>query len=151
MQVPIASTYGYSQQLQNIGKSENSGVEVQLNSTILRKKDFSWTANFNISFNKNRVVGLGQGQNFFYPDPSWGVSGQPTDYIEKIGSPVGSFYGLVTDGFYQLSDFDYNTTTGKYTLKAGVPRCYICYWRTSYSRALLNIKILNNDGVIDAY
>ncbi|MFM6969645.1 MAG: TonB-dependent receptor, partial [Sediminibacterium sp.] len=50
----------------------------------------------------------------------WGVSGQPTDYIVRIGDPVGAMWGLVSNGFYTLNEFDYNATTGVYTLKPGI-------------------------------
>ncbi len=120
LNVPIASTYGYSSQLQNIGQTSNRGVEIQLNAAVIKKADFSWTSNFNISFNKNKVVALGQNQTLFYPAASWGVSGQPTDYIIRIGDPVGSMWGLVNDGFYKVSDFDYDAATSVYTLKAGI-------------------------------
>ena len=79
LNVPIASTYGYSSQLQNIGKTSNRGLEIQLGALIAQKKDFTWNANFNISFNANRVEELGQNQKLFFPAASWGVSGQPTD------------------------------------------------------------------------
>ncbi|MEP7239093.1 MAG: TonB-dependent receptor, partial [Ferruginibacter sp.] len=148
LNVPVASTYGYANQLQNVGKTSNKGVDLQLNATILRKKNnVNWTANFNISFNKNRIEQLGTNQNYFYPDASWGVSGQPTDYIEKIGSPVGSMYGLVNDGFYTVNDFDYNTTTGAYTLKAGVvdDKAII----TVVQPGSVKFKDLNGDGIVD--
>lgn len=121
LDVQIAPTYGYRTQVQNIGKTSNKGIELQINGTILRKKNnLNWTANFNISTNKNKVVQLGPGQTQFFPGASWGVSGQPTDYIVKIGDPVGSMYGLINDGFYTVNDFDYNATTRVYTLKSGV-------------------------------
>lgn len=148
LNVPVASTFGYSTQIQNVGKASNKGLEIQLNSVILRKeKGLNWNANFNISFNKNKVVELGKGQDFFYPAPSWGVSGQPADYIEKIGSPVGSMYGLVTDGFYTLDDFDYNSTTSAYTLKTGtVNNSGII---GTVQPGSIRFKDLNKDGVID--
>lgn len=120
LNVPIAPTYGYSTQLQNVGKTNNKGVEFQLAATIIKNNNFSWVATYNMSFNSNRVNALGLGQQYFYPAASWGVSGQPTDYIVKIGSPTSAIWGLVTDGFYKVSDFDYNAATGVYTLKAGV-------------------------------
>ncbi len=121
LNVPVASTYGYSTQLQNIGKTSNKGVEIQLNTAILKsQKGLNWNANFNISFNKNKIVGLGVNQDFFYPAASWGVSGQPADYIQKIGYPVGSMYGFVTNGFYDMNDFNYNDATKEYTLRPGV-------------------------------
>jgi TonB-linked SusC/RagA family outer membrane protein len=147
LNVPIASTFGYSTQLQNIGKTTNKGVEVQLNMQVVKKKDFTWNSNFNISFNKNKIVGLGVNQTQFFPAASWGVSGQPTDYIQKIGYPVGSIYGLVTAGFYTTDDFNWNPGTGVYTLRPGVPS------NASIIGTVMpgSIKFadLNGDGVVD--
>jgi TonB-linked SusC/RagA family outer membrane protein len=147
LNVPIASTYGYSTQLQNIGRTSNKGVEIALSGLVMSKGDFNWNANFNISFNKNTIEELGVRQSSFFPAASWGVSGQPTDYIAKIGQPVGAMYGLVTDGYYTTNDFDYNYATGVYTLKSGV---------TSNAGIIgtvmpgaVKFKDLNNDGKID--
>lgn len=121
LNVPISSTYGYSTQLQNIGKTSNKGVEVQLGALVAKgRNNFTWNSNFNISFNKNKVLALGVNQKSFFPAASWGVSGQPTDYIIRIGDPVGAMWGLVTDGFYTTDDFVYNSVTSVYTLKPGV-------------------------------
>ncbi len=147
LNVPIASTYGYSTQLQNIGKTSNKGVEIQLGAVIAKKKDFTWNANFNISFNKNRVEALGQNQKLFYPAASWGVSGQPTDYIVRIGDPVGSMWGLVNNGFYTLNDFDYNTATGVYTLKPGISSNAAIIG--TVQPGSIRFKDLDGDGVIN--
>lgn len=153
--VPIAPTYGYPSQFQNVGKTSNKGIEVQLNATIVRNtaKNFTWTAGFNISSNKNRVEGLGVNQNSFFPAASWGVSGQPTDYIVRIGDPVGSMWGWVTDGFYTVNDFDYDATTGIYTLKSGVVKTNAAAGIPSLGMVeqpgSIKFKDLNNDGVID--
>ena len=148
LNVPIAPTYGYASQLQNVGKTTNKGVEVQLNTTILRKTNgFNWSANFNISFNKNEVVALGPGQQSFFPAASWGVSGQPTDYIVRIGDPVGSMWGLVTDGFYTLNDFDYNTANSAYTLKTGVVTNSSIIGVVQPGS--IKFKDLNGDGKVD--
>jgi TonB-linked SusC/RagA family outer membrane protein len=146
--VPVASTYGYTQQYQNVGKTSNKGVEIQLNTVILRKKNnLNWNANFNISFNKNKILALGQNQLSFFPDPSWGVSGQPSDYIEMIGSPVGSMWGLQTDGFYRVSDFNYDANTGIYTLKPGVISDAGIIG--TVQPGAIKFKDLNGDGIID--
>lgn len=147
LNVPIASTYGYSSQLQNIGKTSNKGVEFQLNASIIRNKNFTWNANFNIAFNKNKVDALGTNQSLFYPAASWGVSGQPTDYIVKVGQPVGSMYGLVSDGFYKTGDFDYNPATSVYTLKAGTVSDAAIIG--TVQPGSVKFKDLNNDGVVD--
>jgi TonB-linked SusC/RagA family outer membrane protein len=146
--VPIASTYGYTTQYQNIGKTSNKGVEVQLNTDILRKTNgFNWTANFNISFNRNKILALGRNQTSFFPAASWGVSGQPTDYIQIIGSPVGSIYGLVTAGYYTTNDFNWNPTTGVYTLKPGVPSNAGIIGPVQPGS--IKFVDLNGDGVVD--
>lgn len=148
LNVPIASTFGYPTQIQNVGKTSNKGVEFQLSGDILRStKGLNWNASFNIAFNKNKIEALGPGQDYFYPAASWGVSGQPTDYIEKIGSPVGSFWGLVADGFYKVSDFDYNAATGAYTLKNGVVDNSAIIGVVQPGS--IKFKDLNNDGKVD--
>jgi hypothetical protein len=90
---------------------------------------------------------LGLNQNFFYPAASWGVSGQPTDYIIKIGQPVGAMYGLVTDGFYKVSDFDYNATTSVYTLKTGMVNNSGIIGPVMPGS--IKFKDLNGDGIVD--
>ena len=147
LDVPIASTYGYLTQIRNIGKTTNKGIDIQLNAVIIRNKNFSWTANFNISHNENNVTGLGVKQNAFFPAASWGVSGQPADYITRIGDPVGSIWGLVADGFYKVSDFDYNATTSVYRLKAGVVNDSAIIGPVGPGS--IKFKDLNNDGYVD--
>lgn len=147
LNVPIAPTYGYSTQIQNIGKTENKGFEVQLNAAVVRQKDFNWNINFNISTNKNKIIALGPEQAYFYPPASWGVSGQPTDYIEKINYPVGAMYGLVNDGFYKVNDFNYDAATGIYTLKQGVVNSAPIIGVVQ--PGAIKFKDLNNDGQVD--
>jgi TonB-linked SusC/RagA family outer membrane protein len=146
LNVPIASTYGYSSQLQNIGKTSNRGVELQLGALIAKKKDFTWNANFNISFNTNRVEALGQNQNLFFPAASWGVSGQPTDYIVRIGDPVGAMWGLINDGFYTVNDFNYNPATSVYSLKPGIVNASGVIG--TVQPGSIKYKDLDGDGVI---
>jgi TonB-dependent starch-binding outer membrane protein SusC len=116
----IPTTSGYKIQTQNRGKTSNKGVEIQLSGTPYNRGDFRYDANFNISFNKNKIVNLGD-QESFLVSSNWAGSNQPADYKVIVGQPVGTIWGLITDGYYQVSDFDYNSGTGMYTLKAGVP------------------------------
>lgn len=117
--IPAAS--GYTSQIQNIGETLNKGVEIQLGGTVMDKGGFRWDANFNISFNSNEVVSLGPNLNSFLVSSGWAGSNQPADYNVIVGQPVGTVWGLVTDGFYTLNDFDYDAGTQTYTLKSGVP------------------------------
>ena len=117
--VNIPPATGYTQQLQNIGATSNRGVEFQIGATAIQKKNFSWTSNFNISFNKNKIENLG-GVAQVTRNSGWQGSDGVDDYLVKVGEPAGLMYGFVTDGFYKVSDFDYNAATGAYTVKAGV-------------------------------
>ena len=120
LDVSIPPTTGYTSQIQNIGSTSNRGVEFQINATPVSTKDFTWTSNFNISFNKNRIKNLG-GVTQLERNSGWQGSDGVPDYLVKVGEPVGLMYGFITDGFYKIEDFDYNPTTKVYTIKPGVP------------------------------
>ncbi|MBY0477458.1 MAG: TonB-dependent receptor [Chitinophagaceae bacterium] len=142
--VQIPPTTGYTQQLQNIGSTSNRGVEFQLNANPVQKKDFSWNSNFNISFNKNRVESLG-GVSQITRNSGWQGSDGVDDYLVKVGQPAGLMYGFVTDGFYKIEEFNYNSTTGVYTLKPGIASNGVY---GIPQPGMLKWKDLNNDGVI---
>lgn len=42
----------------NVGNMYNQGVEFDINATIIQRKNFTWTAGFNISYNMNRITAL---------------------------------------------------------------------------------------------
>jgi TonB-linked SusC/RagA family outer membrane protein len=120
LDVQIASSYGYGTQQQNVGSTRNRGIEIQLNAGIIKNKNFSWNTTFNLSANKNTITALGPNQTYRAAFSGWGVAGQYNDYVAQVGEAVGAMYGLVTDGFYKVDDFNYDASTQKYTLKAGV-------------------------------
>ncbi len=146
--VPVPTSSGYTTQIQNVGSTENKGVEVQITATPIATKDFSWNTNFNISFNKNKVTALSTYQDSYLQASGWGVGSTPADFIVKVGEPVGSIRGFISDGFYQLSDFDYNATTGAYVLKAGQPNNLGATSLTPYP-GRLKYRDLNGDMIID--
>lgn len=148
LNVNIDPTYGFTTQQQNVGKTSNKGYEIQLNAVIFNKpQGFRWNANFNLSHNRNEVVQLGPGQTETYPAASWGVSGQPTDYILRIGERLGAMWGLVTDGFYSVYDFNYNPTTKAYTLRSDVPTNSAIIG--TVMPGSIKFKDLNGDGKVD--
>lgn len=54
----LPPTTGFSSVINNNGKLRNQGVEIDINGTLLRTRDFSWTLGFNLTYNKNIVVEL---------------------------------------------------------------------------------------------
>lgn len=115
----IPPTSGYPIQTQNIGETLNKGVEIQLSGTPYHGNNLRYDANFNISFNKNSIESLG-GADSYLVSSGWAGGNQPADFKVIVGQPVGTIWGLVTDGYYTLDDFDYESGTGMYTLKPGV-------------------------------
>lgn len=70
-QVPLRAVAGFANQWQNVGSVRNQGLEVLVNADIIRHKNFSWKASFNISFNKNTILhvandSLSQGNGTFF-------------------------------------------------------------------------------------
>ncbi len=57
----LPSSTGYSSQTLNLGEMTNSGIELLLTFTPVKKEDFSWTFSINFSNNKNKLVKLKSG------------------------------------------------------------------------------------------
>lgn len=125
LEAVVPSTTGYTIQQQNIGKTQNKGIEIQLAGTIINTKDFTWSANFNAAANRNKIVDLGfdpsgAAKKSYTVSSGW-ITSSTWDFLVEVGKPIGQFYGYVTDGFYTIDDFDYNPANQTYTLKANVP------------------------------
>ncbi|WP_247235749.1 TonB-dependent receptor [Telluribacter sp. SYSU D00476] len=103
LDAPVPRTSGYAVIRKNIGSMENQGVELSLNTVNVERSNFSWTTNFNASFNRNKVLSLAT------PSDIFGVGGpnftNPTSII-RIGQPVGSFWGLIRDGVWSEAERD---------------------------------------------
>ncbi len=82
LNVNIPATTGYATQLRNVGKLENKGLEIVLNTQNVRGA-FNWNTSFNISTNKNKITNL---------------NGQVIDggYVNQAreGQPIGVFYAI---------------------------------------------------------
>ena len=111
---------GFTTAYKNIGKVENKGLEISIGYKVFEKGKFNWSTNFNIAFNRNKVLSLNDGQESLLSTINWDNvwRGLPA-YIAKVGQPVGLMYGYVWDGLYQISDFD-KSPSGLYTLKPNI-------------------------------
>ena len=162
-QINISPYYGVPNQFQNVGSTNNKGIELALGGDIIRGKNFNLGANFNISFNKGKIVELAPGINPLYKS-QWGSTvTQPNtgDYTLQVGKPVGQVRGYTYDGWYTTADFTYNN--GIYTVdkSKGVPDigsgiAGTVYGTTNMKPAgqvaapgVIKFKDLNGDGVVD--
>jgi TonB-linked SusC/RagA family outer membrane protein len=107
LNVEIPWTSGYATSLQNFGTVQNKGFEIGLNTKNLIGA-FRWNTGINLSLNRNKVVSIGNGASSY-------ISG---NYIVRVGKPLGSFYGNITDGILQTGE---EATKGKFTGNA-VPK-----------------------------
>ncbi|MBX9085081.1 TonB-dependent receptor [Bacteroides cellulosilyticus] len=82
MDRPISMTTGFSSYLMNIGEVKNKGVELEISSTNIHTKDFSWNTTFNISHNKNKIVTLDGMQTEI----------KSGSQIRKVGKSYRTFY-----------------------------------------------------------
>lgn len=86
LDVPVPATTGFTTQFQNIGKSQNHGIELLINADIL-VNTFTWSASVNFAANKNKIVALAPGQDIIDLGGTFGLN------VAKIGEPIGAFYG----------------------------------------------------------
>lgn len=140
---------GFATAITNIGKVSNNGLEITINTDNIRGKNFTWSTNFNISFNRNRVLALSDGQESLLTNVTGydgGFQNIPL-YIAKKNQPVAQFYGYVWDGIYQYSDFD-KLPNGTYTLKNTVPDNGTA--RANIKPGDVKYKDINGDGVLNS-
>lgn len=99
--LPIPSSTGYSNFFANAGTIANKGLELELTGKVLNKS-LKWNVSGNISFNRNKMVNIGQLNAVFGPNylNAGSLLNQPL-HIAVVGQPVGSFYGYRINGIYQ--------------------------------------------------
>ncbi|WP_207424956.1 TonB-dependent receptor [Pedobacter sp. SYSU D00535] len=112
LEVAIPKSTGYSTQYQNIASIRNQGFEFVLNTRNIVHKAFTWTTDYNMSFNRSKVLKLYGTDTKRMP---------PGTFLVEEGSPLGQFFGYKYDGVYTTDDFVQNAN-GSYTLKDAVAR-----------------------------
>lgn len=100
LSVPVPLVSGYSTSLMNIGKVNNRGWEIGLNSQKHISDDFGYSFNANWSKNINEVKALGPGDAPIIKPGSVGHA----YYITEVGKPIGNYYLLVQDGIFETEE-----------------------------------------------
>lgn len=78
----------------NIGRLRNRGVEFELSTNNIRKKDFKWTTSANLALVRNKILEMGE-EAFLLNQ------GERTEiYMNKVGSPLIQYFGYKTDGVW---------------------------------------------------
>jgi TonB-linked SusC/RagA family outer membrane protein len=128
--LPITS--GYSQPyFANVGKTENKGLEIQLNTDNIRstgRNSIGWTTSVNISFNRNKITAL--------------ASGIKQDIGNRwfVGNSITSIYNFQRLGIWQNTAAD-STAARKLGLTVNGPASVI---------GNIRVADLNGDNKINA-
>nr|WP_129730358.1 TonB-dependent receptor [Parabacteroides goldsteinii] len=101
LELPIPQSTGYSNQLTNIGRIDNQGIELSLNTINIDNPDFSWTSNFTFSAMKNEVKDLGGIDEIII---GAGYTHVDQVAIRRPGVPLNSYYGYEVAGVWQIND-----------------------------------------------
>jgi TonB-linked SusC/RagA family outer membrane protein len=94
MQRQLPFTSGYTNTLENIGETQNRGIDITLSTINVHTRDFMWQTDFNVGYNRNKIVSLYGG---FEDDPGSGWF---------IGQPISVIYYWDWDGIWQTGQED---------------------------------------------
>ncbi|MEO8712649.1 MAG: TonB-dependent receptor [Parafilimonas sp.] len=92
LQRSIPTVTGFTTTFANIGKTANSGVDINITTININRKDLMWTTTVNAAWQKEHIVSLSNGkQNDL--NNSW-----------FIDQPVGVIYGYKSLGLWHVGD-----------------------------------------------
>lgn len=123
---PQPQSTGFSYTWENIGESENKGIELSLSSVNVNSSDFRWTTTLTYTATKEKLSKLTDGKNIIKDETNALI----------IGKPISAIYSYEKTGIWQN---DEKGLASRY--KAG-----------SYTFVPGDIKVadLNGDSLIDA-
>lgn len=131
MNIGKSAVYGTSAYYANVGKIDNNGVELSLQASLIRLRDFEWIVGGNIAFTESKIKSLGGNEQEVveYSDGSMVVS--------RVGGNPYEFYGLQATGVY---------STQAEAEEAGLLNSS----NQAYSAGDVHYIDQNNDGRIDS-
>ena len=100
MPLSLTGASGYTSMIINAGQMENKGIELKLDFTPVRSKDFEWNSTITLARNKNKVVDLIDGVDYFR------IVNAP--FKVEIGAYKGQEYGVIMG-----TDYVYDEKTGQ--------------------------------------
>ncbi len=111
--VAISGSTGYGSKYINSGEITNKGVEIGLNLTPVKTKDFTWNIDINYTKNKNEVVDLAPDLDVYQL-----INGPFSVSVNaEVGKPYGS---LIGSSYVKDADGNIIVDTDGYTLVGAV-------------------------------
>ena len=102
---PVSYLTGFNNGIVNLGKVQNTGFELELRTKNIIGEKFSWNSTLIASTNKNELLSFGDSNNALVEDDY----GRNSQWINRIGEPISSFWGYVVDT-EAYDDTEFRTT-----------------------------------------
>lgn len=96
--VSLPSSLGYTNTIRNIGKMQNKGVELTLETDIIRGSNLGWDVSANLAVNRNKVVKLYNGEDVLGESINTTVTNDDINRLRE-GEAIGTFYGFRETGY----------------------------------------------------
>lgn len=100
LHLPLPQSTGFSSVLSNVGSIRNSGIELQLTSSNIRRGHFRWNTTLNFSALENKVTDLGTIGDIL----TGSVANVGNTVIVRENEPVNSYYGYQIIGIFQSQE-----------------------------------------------
>lgn len=151
--------YLYNSITANVGKMENKGFEILLNTIPVRNDNFTWSSSMTFSHNQNKLTSLSN--DLYSIDKNFintGNTGDPISFSThrlEVGQSIGNFWGLksvdiTTDGKWIIEKPDgtretlttemYNDEYKQY-LGNGIPK-YLGGWTNTFSYKKFDLSVV---------
>lgn len=108
----------FNRQWANVGDLDARGVELSLNYLAIKRTNFTWNTNINLSSNRVELAKLDPTAGSFIGETNLGSPGQEATQITRTfaGGKIGNFYNAVYRGIDNNGKFLFDDGTGKAVL-----------------------------------
>ena len=112
----VPSALGVESALTNVGSVTNKGWEFSLGGTPVSTKDFSWSINYSINLNRNKILTLDGMSDTLINSGNVDMPGLVGSYVQMVGQPMGTFLGYQYAGVWKQEEI---STAAMYGAKPG--------------------------------
>ena len=130
---PAMYITGHQSYWNNIGKVNNKGFEIEITTTNIDKKNFTWNTRANLSTNKNTLLNYGDKEK----EDNFGERAEV--YRATVGQEAIQYFGFKSDGVY--TSFEEVAAALALTDESGNPFNY-----TKFKPIIGGLKVVNVDG-----
>ena len=139
LEIQLPSSSGFDTALKNIGSFSNRGFELTVNSINIDNSDLKWKSDFTFSINRNKVLDLGDKDEFYF-NANIFPSKFMNEILIRVGESTGIYYGYIED---QIINNQTEAANSPIQIGVGIPDIN--------NNGQVKIYDVNGDGLIDSY